>query len=412
MNIGIVGAGISGLHLALRLQQSGVDTTLYSTKSADEQRAGRPVNFVARWGRTRERERGLGVAHWNYPDWGIDTLRMTISGEHPLKYQADLLEQANGVDFRLYLPQLMDDYEARGGTVVIGPAEIEDIHRRSAAHDLIVVASGSKSVNELFPRDPSRSAYTGPQRLLSAGLFTGIANESTPGVEYQIVPGSGEVFRYPFHSLAGRVSVLGFEIIPDGAFEHLAHLRHTDDLPAYHHAVLAALAIHVPGVRERINEREFGLARPIDAIQGSVTPVVRHGWSALAEGKYAIAVGDAWVVNDPLTGQGANLGSYNAFQLADAILAGPPFDEHFCRTTEAAMWSHALAVTEWTSMFLQPPPPHLIDLHVASAMDERVAHAFLNHFNDPPAMWDTIATPEQAASFLARVKGGELAQAS
>jgi hypothetical protein len=35
---------------------------------------------------------------------------------------------------------------------------------------------------------------------------------------------------------------------------------------------------------------------------------VRAGWAALPGGKYAMAMGDAWVVNDPVTGQGANLG--------------------------------------------------------------------------------------------------------
>ncbi|GAA3624168.1 hypothetical protein GCM10022419_132260 [Nonomuraea rosea] len=40
--IGVVGAGISGLTLALRLQQLGVDVTLYSEGDAGSLRSGRP----------------------------------------------------------------------------------------------------------------------------------------------------------------------------------------------------------------------------------------------------------------------------------------------------------------------------------------------------------------------------------
>jgi 2-polyprenyl-6-methoxyphenol hydroxylase-like FAD-dependent oxidoreductase len=130
----------------------------------------------------------------------------------------------------------------------------------------------------------------------------------------------------------------------------------------------------------------------------------------LDNGTYAIAIGEAWVINDPLTGQGANLGSACAFLLADAIRSGPPFDEHFCRTAEATIWAAARSVTEWTKLSVQPPPPHVIDLLEIAATDERVAHAFLNNFNDPTAMWDSVATPEHVTAFLYQVRGKSLTQ--
>src|SRR5256885_4800467 len=49
----------------------------------------------------------------------------------------------------------------------------------------------------------------------------------------------------------------------------------------------------------------------------------------------------SWVVNDPVTGQGANLGSHSAFVLADVIAAGGPYGAEFCRRAEAAMWEFA-----------------------------------------------------------------------
>lgn len=69
-----------------------------------------------------------------------------------------------------------------------------------------------------------------------------------------------------------------------------------------------------------------------------------------------IALGDAWVVNDPITGQGANLGSRCAFVLADAIVTGPPYDEALCRKVEMEM-CEVLGTPEgaaaWLKGFLQ-----------------------------------------------------------
>jgi 2-polyprenyl-6-methoxyphenol hydroxylase-like FAD-dependent oxidoreductase len=410
MDIGIVGAGISGLHLALRLQQSGVDTTVYAPRTADEQRAGRVANFVGRFGRTRDREHALGVSDGNKPDWELDAVRMTVGGPHPLGFAAMLRKPASAVDFRLYLPRLMDSYEQRGGRVHIGPVETADIRRLAAAHDLVVVASGGRSLAELFPRDASRSVHSGPQRRLCAGLYDGIAADPVPGVSFHISPGAGEILCYPFYSFAGRVHMLGIEAVPGGPLDHLTHLSHTDDPAAFRRALRDALAAHAPGLLDRVGTG-FAPTRPLDVLRGAVTPVVRQGWAALDEDTYAIAVGDAWVVNDPLTGQGANLGSTCAFLLADAILAGPPFDERFCRTTVDTMWPAARAVTEWTTAFLAPPTEHLLGLLAAAADDVRVAHAFLNNFNDPVAMWDSIATPAHTATFVAGVQAEPLPRA-
>src|ERR1044072_6375494 len=63
-SIGIVGTGISGLQLALTLQQAGVDTTLYAEHTPDEMRQSRLPNPVSRFGPTLARERALGVDHW------------------------------------------------------------------------------------------------------------------------------------------------------------------------------------------------------------------------------------------------------------------------------------------------------------------------------------------------------------
>jgi 2-polyprenyl-6-methoxyphenol hydroxylase-like FAD-dependent oxidoreductase len=403
-DIGIVGAGISGLHLALRLQQHGVATTLYAERTPEQLASGRPSNLVARFEHTRARERELGVSHWNQPEYGWFGARVSAIGAASLDFFGRADPPAECVDFRLYLPRLMADYTDRGGAIDYLAPDAETVARLSARHDLVVVASGGRSVAELFPRDPARSPYTTPQRVLTVGFYHGVAPMPERGMHYQLCPGVADIFCPRFLHLDGLVHGINVEAVPGGPLEYLAGLSYADDPAGVRRELLAAFAEHAPPLRERIDEREFDLARPTDLLQGGITPTVRTGWAALPDNKFAMAVGDAWVINDPIAGQGANLGSQCAFVLADAIVAGAPYDDDFCRRTEKEMWEVARPVTEWTNAFLQPPPPHAVEILAAANEDARVADAFINNFNDPATMWSALGSPEGAAAWLRSVR--------
>jgi 2-polyprenyl-6-methoxyphenol hydroxylase-like FAD-dependent oxidoreductase len=94
--------------------------------------------------------------------------------------------------------------------------------------------------------------------------------------------------------------------------------------------MLHQLRVHAPSVFERVNDSAFHLTGPFDLFQGALTPTVRRSSCELTEGRFAVAVGDAWIVNDPVTGQGANLGSASAAELASMIVEHPTYDEGFC----------------------------------------------------------------------------------
>ena len=66
-NIGIVGAGIAGLHLALYLQKHGVDATIITDRAPEDYRNSRLLNTVAHHHVTIAREDYLGVNHWADP---------------------------------------------------------------------------------------------------------------------------------------------------------------------------------------------------------------------------------------------------------------------------------------------------------------------------------------------------------
>jgi len=398
--VGIVGAGISGLQLALRLQQLGVPAVVYSSQDIDELGAGRPRNFPARFHATQQREEQLGVADWAFPDAQVTGWTVAVeTGVRPLRFDAELTHPSSLVDFRLYLPRLLAEFVDRGGEAVIGPPRIDDVARR---HDLVVVANGDRSIKQLFPRDDDRSAFRSPQRVLCSGLYHGISDDRPHALDLQMLAGVGEIFRIPFFSRQGRADVLAFEAVPGGPLEAVSHIDTDADPRGFYRDVLALVAEFAPWLRERIDTAEFALIAPGEVAQGGITPVVRRGWAASSDGTCALAIGDAWITNDPLTAQGANLGSWEAFALADLVVdADGPLDAEFCRRASDRMWSYARHVVDWSTAFLGPPPPHVVGLLVKAAEDRRVADGFVNNFNDPVAMWRALSSPDGMESFLA-----------
>jgi 2-polyprenyl-6-methoxyphenol hydroxylase-like FAD-dependent oxidoreductase len=400
--IGIVGAGISGVHLALRLQQLGVDTTLYAERAPDEHRAARPVNLVARFGQTQDRERVLDVDH--FPDRLVPRARFVVGNELEVQFWGEFSQAWSYVDFRIYIPELVETYQRRGGRVVIEPVDAARARELANRHELMVISSGGRSMAELFPRDPTRSPFTTPQRRLLAMMVRGVDYLEPFSTDSYLLPGAGEIYFPPFYTFGGHVNAFLIEAVPGGPLESVTRMSYPDDPTLFKRTLLELFATHAPSLRERINEREFDLTRPIDYLQGAITPVVRRGWAPLGQGRCAVAIGDAWVLNDPVTGQGANLGSRCAFLLANAISAATRFDESFCRSVESTMWeSAAQPATNLNNAFLAPLPPHAGTLFAAAASNQRVANAFVDLFSDPAAALAALSSPAETEAFVGRL---------
>jgi 2-polyprenyl-6-methoxyphenol hydroxylase-like FAD-dependent oxidoreductase len=403
MRVAIVGSGISGVTLALRLHQLGVDTTLLSDRTAAEQRAGRVENLVARFPATRDRERQLGVAHWDdvaeCASQGID---VDVVGT-PLGFFGRFERPAQGIDFRVYVARLVEDYVARGGRLVVGPlpATPADLVARVADHDVIVVAGGRSSslAAALFAVRRDRSPYTRPQRRLLAGLYQGVAATEPPTVCFNVVPGVGEIFQQPFLTDRGMAAAMLVEAVPGGPLEPITRFDVVADPRGFAQALLNVLDVFAPKLAARVDAAHFRLLGPRDVLQGAITPTVRAGWTTLPDGRLALAIGDAWIVNDPITGQGANVGSYCAWRTAHALHAADRVDAAFACELEDELWAYAGPVTEWTNAWLQPPPEHILEVLTAATAHEPVADAFARGFADPVRFAADLATPEAAAAF-------------
>jgi hypothetical protein len=401
-NIGIVGSGIAGLHLGLLLRQHGIDATLYSDRSPDQIRASRLPNLVVRFGHTCARDRALGVHHWDFPDFGVFGVHMHIGLQPPLVWRGSVKRPASGVDMRIYQSTLLEDFAARGGKVVIGALQASDIARLSDQHGLMVVASGRGSLTEMFPRDPGRSPYAQPQRLLTGAFYRGLDFPNPLGVIYTVSPGNGEIFQAPFTTFEGPVCTILIEGIPGQAFEVIMHLRYENDPKKFEATILELLRQHAPPIYERVNLKEFGVTRTLDVLQGAITPTVRRGYTPLGNGKFAMALGDMHILNDPIIAQGANTASKCAWVLGQALLQDGPLDETFCREAEQQLWEAGRAATEWTNMALQAPLPHVMELFAAAAQNRALADELTENFNEPERNWKIFSNPQAAADFLTR----------
>ncbi|MGD8323181.1 MAG: monooxygenase, partial [Gammaproteobacteria bacterium] len=126
-NIGIVGAGVAGLHLALYLQQRDVDATIITDRRPEEYRDLPLLNTVAHHSSTLERETALGVNHWTDPSDHYFYHDHWFNFPEPLHFPGHFARPSRAVDYRVYLPRLMEDFAARGGAIEFARIEQDDI---------------------------------------------------------------------------------------------------------------------------------------------------------------------------------------------------------------------------------------------------------------------------------------------
>ncbi len=405
--IGIVGAGIAGLHLGLLLRQAGIEATIFTEHTPEQVRASRLVNVVIRSAPTRERERQLGVAHWEESGLDLTHLALHIAGERPLAFSGAFDQPAMSVDMRIYCARLLNDFTQRGGEVRYGMLQADDLTRLSEAYDLVVVATGRGALGTLFPRIAEHSPFRAPQRVVVGGLYRGVAPDTPPALDVTIVPGQGEILSFPVVSFEPGLIGIAFESIAGGAFDAVARLRYADDPRRFEETTVELLRTYAPGIHARINPDTFALSRPLDLCHAAITPTVRAGYARLDNGRYVVALGDAHVVNDPIIGQGANTAVYAAWTLGAAIRETGTYDEAFCREVERRIWAFTGPVTAGTNARLRPPAPHLLQVLLAAARDQAVADAYAWGFNHPDQFWAAMATPEGAEAFLAHLTHAE-----
>ncbi|MFE3599024.1 styrene monooxygenase/indole monooxygenase family protein [Streptomyces sp. NPDC059142] len=403
----VVGAGQSGLQLALGLLARGYGVTLMSNRTADEIRSGRVMSTQVMFDTALQHERDLGLHFWEAQAPRAEGLGVSVAGPDSARavdWVGALDGYAQSVDQRVKMAGWLDTFARRGGQLVIHGAAVSDLDHFSRTYDLVLISAGKGELVSLFPRDAARSPYDAPQRALAVSYVHGLGprpeHPAYDAVRCNLVPGVGELFVMPTLTTSGRADILFWEGIPGGPLDVFQGIKD----PAEHLALTLRLM-------ERFTPWEYARAtkaEPTDAgstLTGRYTPTVRTPVGRLPSGGLVLGVADVVVTNDPITGQGANTAAKCAASYLDSIVehGDKPFDEAWMRTAFDRFWEQARHATRWTNAMLSPPPRHVLDLIAAGSRHQRVADRFANGFDDPSDFEHFFYDPEKTAAYLASV---------
>ncbi|HEX5037287.1 MAG TPA: styrene monooxygenase/indole monooxygenase family protein [bacterium] len=400
--ITIIGAGQAGLLLGLGLLKDGYDVTLVSDRTPDEIRDGAVMSTQALFGDSLQIEREMGLALWDKKCPEIAGVSFKLAGPDggkALAWSAPFEAPAQSVDQRLKMPAYLNKFLERGGDLIVKKADLKDLENFAALSDLIVVATGKGELGSLFERDAERSPYDRPQRSLAVCYVHKMKPDPAGrAVDLNIIPGVGEYVVIPGLTKSGPCDQMFFEGLPGGPFDAFQDVRSSEE---HLEQAKSLLKRFVPWQAERCGDA--ALADADATLRGRFAPTVRKPIGKLPSGKLVLGLADAVVLNDPITGQGAN----NAVKCADLYRkriverGDRPFDAGWMQETFDLYWDYARWVTTFTNTMLQPPSPHLQKILGAAASQPKVAHRFVNSFIDPKDFFPWLTDAAAADRFLA-----------
>jgi len=395
-SVAIVGAGQSALVLGLGLLARGYEVTLVSNRNATEIATGPVLSSQCMFESALQIEKALGLDFWAAECPAIERLELSVT-QPSIRWSAPLDWPAGSVDQRLKLSTWLDLFDQRGGTLTIREASVDDLEELATTHDLVVVATGRGELGAIFQRDGEKSPYDRPQRGLAVTYLVGA--EPRPAVSFNLVPGVGECIVLPALTAERPCDIVVFEGVIGGPLDSWDDARTPDEHLA---RTLELLERFVPHEAKRL--RRATLSDVNGILTGRFAPTVRAPVAQLPSGRYVLGMADAIVLNDPLTGQGAN----NAVKCADVYLSGilEHGDEEFAadwmrRTFDRYWRGYGQWAVSWTNAMLAGPSDHVLRLLTAAGELPALATTIARGFDDPRVLFPWWYDPGEADRLIA-----------
>ncbi len=399
--IAIVGAGQSGLQLALGLQQNGYDVTVVSNRTPEQIFKGRVTSSQFMFHDSLQNERDLGINFWEEQCPITEGIAFSIpapDGSRALFWEAKLDHYGQSVDQRVKFAGWMEEFARRGGKVVIQDAGVQDLDEYAASNDLVLVAAGKGEIARLFERDESRSPFDTPMRALALTYARNmVPRRPFTAVAFSLIPGVGEYFVFPALTVNGECEIMVFEGVVGGPMDCWQDVRS----PELHvQRSKEILERWLPWEAERCHNIE--LTDEMGTLAGRFAPTVRKPICKLPSSGLALGMADVVVLNDPVTGQGSNTASKAATVYLRRILEreDKPFDAAWMQETFDIFWDYAQWVVRWTNSLLVPPEPQILQLMGAASQIPALASKISNGFNNPPDYYPWWFIPAEAEKLI------------
>ncbi|OPX08773.1 styrene monooxygenase/indole monooxygenase family protein, partial [Gordonia sp. i37] len=351
------------------------------------------------FGSSLAREAALGLDFWAKDCPSVEGIGFAVPGPDgtpAFSWSSRLDLPAQSVDQRVKMPKFMDEFERRGGTLVIAAADVAALENYATTSDLVIVAAGKGEIAKMFARDDARSVHTAPARALALTYVTGMPpREPYSSVAFNLIPGVGEYFVFPALTTTGPCEIMVMEGIPGGPMDCWGDISSPAE-----HLERAKWVVDTFTPWESARSAHIELTDANGTLAGRFPPTIRHAVATLPSGAPVLGMADVVVLNDPITGQGSN----NASKCASSYLASilehgdAPFDAAFMSETFERYWDYAKYVVDWTNALLSPPPEHVLALLGGATGDSRIARRFANGFDDPRDFFNWFMDPALAAS--------------
>ena len=401
--IAIVGAGQAGLQLAMSLlDKPGYEVTLFSARTADEIATGPLMATAILFQNKRKIEREAGLDLWSKkgkPVAGIEIEVRSEAGDLATAFDAPFADGAGmALDYRLKFPALMDEFEQRGGNLVIEKTGMDDLERHAAENDLVVVAAGKGPLSKLFERDPDRSPpYTAPMRHITALIVNRDLELSNMAIS--IVPGGSEIVLLPILAADGSraTAILVFAQTDTSFHERYAEVNSGEDALAFG---LDCVAQYCPNYAEALEGAELSDERAY--LHGAFTPIVRKPVGHLPSGAIVMGASDCLTLVDPICGNGLN----NAVVMTDILSrrieanADGCFDATWMNRVFDEFWEYGQNVYVFMRALLEQPSYFGTALEPASR-SAALASDIINGYTDPVAFAGWMKDEETAAKQVA-----------
>jgi flavin-dependent dehydrogenase len=378
--IAIIGLGIGGLTLAYALKKSELfDVKAFVAKDAEDIRNGRIPSSQVHFQKMLETE-----VNYDIPDYGavneVKRLELLVAGQK--MFEGNLNTRAVTIDQRIYLSTLMDGLKNKGLDILKARISSGDLPKMAEEFDLIIDCTGKIGPVSTFPvcKELMNTPQT-PLRICSVGFFHGLVPTEENKFSYNIVPGLGELFDISTMTRHGLVQALLLETVPGADMD----LIKGDKGPEHFaESMRNVLENYFPHIFERLNVNEFRLVDSTAYNRVAIKPEVRIPYTTLNR-TLILGCGDSVVLNDPITGQGANAASYCADMLYKTIMenADAKWDSHVGEQYWNRIQEYVTKVSEWTNAMMGPLSNSFSDMMGRATQNQDTADELVNMFTDP-----------------------------